>query len=75
MNLTSIPLVITDAMGFPVFAHPDGRFSAAVKVNGVRYFARDYRHLAVAAGKLEQGPVEPGELEFVAALVRQGKRR
>lgn len=60
--------VIIDRMGCPAFAHPDGRFSAAVKVDGVRYFARDYRHTAVDAGELEMGPVEPGDGEFARAM-------
>lgn len=70
--MTPPPLpVIRDHMGFRMFAHPDGRFSHAVTANGQQVYARDY-----PAGPLpEAGMVEPGELEFVAALVRQGKGR
>lgn len=71
-QMTPPPLpVIRDVMGFRMFAHPDGRFSHAVTVGGQQVYASDYE-----PGPLtEAGMVEPGELEFVAALVRQGKKQ
>lgn len=76
MNLTRLPPVTRDALGFIMFLHPNGRVSASVKVNGVRVFARDYKHLAVPKASLLDGAalVEPNDYEFIAALKRQGKR-
>lgn len=72
MNTTPPPHpVITDPLGFRMFAHPNGRFSAAVTLDGVQVYARDY-----PAGALpeDDGMAEPDEHDFIAALVRQGKR-
>ncbi len=72
MNMIPSPLPVIVQNSFKVFAHPDGRYSAAVKVGNERLYARDY-----PAGALpdDDGLVEPDELNFIAALVRQGKGR
>lgn len=67
MNLTSVPPVIRDHMGFLMFAH-NGRFSASVKVNGQRHFARDYKDRAVTLVAQDDGMVEPGDGEFARAM-------
>lgn len=61
--------VIRDSQGFKMFAHPNGRFSAAVTLDGVQVYARDY---PAGALPVEDGMVEPGEHDFIAALARQG---
>lgn len=69
MNTTPPPLpVIRDAMGFKMFAHANGRYSAAVTVGNVRVYASDYQ---AGALPVDDGLVEPDELEFIAALMRQ----
>lgn len=75
MNLTHLPPVTRDAMGFIMFLHPNGRVSASVKVNGQRHYARDYKDQAVAIGQDDDALVEPGDREFIAALERQWERR
>jgi hypothetical protein len=55
-----------DLMGFWVFCHPDGYFSTAVMVGSVRHYARDYKQYAGVA--VDVTPIEPGELDFAAAM-------
>ncbi len=63
------PLPVIVQNGLKVFCHPNGTYSAAVKVGNERLYARDY---PAGALPVDDGMVEPDELSFIAALVRQG---
>ena len=59
--------VVKDAMNFYMFIHPNGRFSHAVKMNGVQVYARDYKQYAGAALP-EVAPIEPPDSEYATAM-------
>lgn len=65
--------VIRDRMGFLMFAHPDGRFSAAMQANGVQVYARDYSgHVGEAVA--HDDFLEPDDSEFVKAMKWHGRK-